>query len=209
MAEALKILQELLCVLGKSMSAELPQVMGAVWRLFEAAPAAFEALVLPRSEEEEDGGQAGEAEARLGGEIVTFESVVEQLYEFLLTVLGASSLQEQLKNALQVMAFNTITFMQVRPALPAACVRGTCGHSAAQISECGSHCARSCMHKNVCTHCSPLAVLERWLLAAGPHLPCGTCIMGCTPPRVCMCTGRRCVSMDTVAAAHETALGSG
>lgn len=114
MAEALKILQEMLCVLGKSMTPELPKVMAAVWRLFEAAPAAFEALVLPRSDAVEDADDAGDVEGGAGVEVVTFETVVEQLYELLLTVLSAASLQEQLKSALQVMAFNTITFMQVQ-----------------------------------------------------------------------------------------------
>lgn len=96
------------------MTADLPKVMGAVWRLFEAAPAAYEALVLSRSTDADDGEQAGDGETGQGGEVVTFETVVEQLYEFLLTVLGAASLQEQLKSALQVIVFNTITFMQVQ-----------------------------------------------------------------------------------------------
>lgn len=108
-------------MLGKSMSSELPKVMAAVWHLFEAAPAFFEALVLPHADDAEDGGQPGEGEGGAGGEMVTFETVVEQLYEFLLTVLGAASLQEQLKSALQVMTYNTITFMQVQTLARALC----------------------------------------------------------------------------------------
>jgi hypothetical protein len=113
LAEALKILQELLCVLGKAMTPELPKVMAAVWQLFEAAPAAFEALVLPHPDRTDEEDQHAEGEGVGSTEVTTFETVVEQLYEFLLTVLSAPSLQDQLRSALHVMTFNTITFMQV------------------------------------------------------------------------------------------------
>lgn len=137
--EALKILQELLSCMGKAASSQLPTIMSSAWRLFEAAPAVYEALVIPNISNTEDGHDttAGSAEGggsaaggskdggsgrESGGEStsfaregdVTFEAVVEQLYEFLLTVQGSAALQPQLKGALRQVVHNTICFMQVR-----------------------------------------------------------------------------------------------
>lgn len=139
--EALKILQELLACMGKAAAAQLPSIMSSVWRLFEAAPPAFEALVIPNPSDDGGGGGhdttagsgdgggghdttagsgAGGGGAGGGGSgggaegDVTFETVVEQLYEFLLTVQGSTALQPQLKGALRQVAHNTICFMQVR-----------------------------------------------------------------------------------------------
>lgn len=60
-----------------------------------------------------EGGADGAAGAAGDGD-VTFETVVEQMYEFLLTVQGSAALQPQLKGALRQVSYNTICFMQVR-----------------------------------------------------------------------------------------------
>lgn len=136
--EALKILQELLSCMGKSAASQLPTIMGSAWRLFEAAPPVFEALVIPNGDDgrdtttgsgdgvasaaggSKDGGsarvtppEAGDSSPFMREGDVTFETVVEQLYEFLLTVQGSAALQPQLKGALRQVVYNTICFMQV------------------------------------------------------------------------------------------------
>lgn len=107
--EALIILQELITCMGKTAAPHVAAAMGHAWAFCEAAPAVFQAVVV-----EEGGAAAGDAEG------VDFETVVEQLYEFFLTLLGmrdAATGKTQaalLHSVLPRLLHHTVTFMQVR-----------------------------------------------------------------------------------------------
>lgn len=107
--EALVILQELLKCMAKSIAAEVPTILSHVWRLCEAAPPVFQATVIAEA-------QPPPAEP----EGVAFETLVEQLFEFFLTVLGARASAGTpppaagLHAVLEKLVYNTISFMQVR-----------------------------------------------------------------------------------------------
>jgi hypothetical protein len=106
--EALIILQELCKCMGKSLATELPSVLEHVWLLCESAPAVFQLVVIANEQDILD-----EVEG------VSFETLVEQMFEFFLTVLGSKETSGRRSPAAGLLAvldklvYHTITFMQV------------------------------------------------------------------------------------------------
>ena len=103
------MLQELLKSMAKPMAAELPAVWRAAWSLCEAAAALFQDAVVTDDNDT----------ATVGAEGVGLEALVEQIYEFFLTLLGLKKdVAEGLMQVLERLVYHTIGFMQVRTPPP-------------------------------------------------------------------------------------------
>ena len=107
--EALTVMRELVHLLGKSITPELPTIMSHAWRFCEAAVPVYQQCAVEEGELPDSTPDG-----------VTFSVVIEQLMEFLLTLSGSKlavhgqSPAAGLKAVLGKLVMHIISFMQVQ-----------------------------------------------------------------------------------------------
>ncbi|WIA08198.1 hypothetical protein OEZ85_007649 [Tetradesmus obliquus] len=111
---ALRLAHPLVAYFSKLLEAGMPQLMGATWQLLLAAQPLHQSILVEGSEEE--GMADDEAGAAAGGgeeEPVGLDSLLNQLFELLLSFVGPSRFRRQLEAALPQMVYVAVAYLQM------------------------------------------------------------------------------------------------
>uniref|UniRef100_A0A383VNQ8 Importin N-terminal domain-containing protein n=1 Tax=Tetradesmus obliquus TaxID=3088 RepID=A0A383VNQ8_TETOB len=110
---ALRLAHPLVAYFSKPLEAGMPQLMGATWQLLLAAQPLHQSILVEGSEEE--GMADDEAGAAAGGEEepVGLDSLLNQLFELLLSFVGPSRFRRQLEAALPQMVYVAVAYLQM------------------------------------------------------------------------------------------------
>ncbi|WIA28271.1 hypothetical protein OEZ86_010825 [Tetradesmus obliquus] len=111
---ALRLAHPLVAYFSKPLEAGMPQLMGATWQLLLAAQPLHQSILVEGSDEE--GMADDEAGAAAGGgeeEPVGLDSLLNQLFELLLSFVGPSRFRRQLEAALPQMVYVAVAYLQM------------------------------------------------------------------------------------------------